>query len=553
MGLIMHILKQPLIIGHIITGIIVGPTLLGIVDVHSEELMEVFSKIGIALLLFIIGLGLNPKVIKDLGKVSIVVGGSQVVITALIGGLLAGVFGYDLVPSLAIGVALAFSSTIIILKLLSDKKEHGRLHGKIAIGVLIVQDLIATLALLAAAALDSEGLTFDKLAGLTLKGGLLGLGLVIASMYIIPRLNKIISESQEFLFLFAIGWGLGIASIFEVNGFSIEIGALLAGVAIAPMAYAQEVSAKLRPLRDFFIVLFFINLGLILNLNSLDGVWLPVLLFSAVAILIKPLIILLTLGFMGYTRNTSFKTAISMAQISEFSLVFMILLHESGRVDDELLTVITLVSIITIAISTYLIIYSDKIFKAVEQHLTLFERRKVHFDQRQAANYQMVLFGYNKGGNEFIKVFKTLKKKFVVVDYDPETIDHLEHRGLHYLYGDATDPELLDEIGIDHTKLVVSTITEHEINVFLVTHLQAVNPSAVSIVYADTPEQATQLYDRGATYVMMPHYLGSEKISSFIRRNGFKRSEFKKWREKHLKSLEEHAAHTEAAVDIPLT
>jgi Kef-type K+ transport system membrane component KefB len=470
-----------------------------------------------------------------------------VALTVLIGSLLSAVLGYELVPSMAIGVALAFSSTIIILKLLSDKKEHGRLHGKIAIGVLIVQDLLATLALLGAAALGEEGFTFSQLSDLIVKGSALGGALILASLYVIPKLNKVISESQEFLFLFAIGWGLGVASMFEINGFSIEIGALLAGVAIAPMSYSQEISAKLRPLRDFFIVIFFINLGLGLNLDSLNGLWLPVLLFSSVAIILKPLVILLILGLMGYTRNTSFKTAISMAQISEFSLVFLILLNESGRIDNQLLTIMTLVAIISIAISTYLIIYSDKIFKAVEHHLMLFERRKVRFDQREASHYQMVLFGYHKGGNEFIKVFKTLKKRFVVVDYDPETIDKLEHRHLHYMYGDATDPELLDEIGIDRSKLIVSTITEHEINSFLASHIQAVNPSAVTILYAETPDEATELYDRGATYVMMPHFIGSEKIGSFIKHNGFKRSEFKKWREKHLKTLEEHAMHTKEA------
>jgi len=544
-ALVMHILKQPLIIGHILTGVLVGPTVFDIAN--SEELVGVFSKIGIALLLFIIGLGLSVKVIKELGKVSVIVGMIQISSTVLLGGLFSSVLGFDLATSLIIGLALSFSSTIIILKLLSDKKEHHRLHGKIAIGVLLVQDLIATLALLGAAALSEEGLTANGLAELGGKGLILGGSLILASSFIIPRLNKIVSESQEFLFLFAIGWGLGVASVFEITGFSIEIGALLAGVALAHMSYAQEISSRLRPLRDFFIVLFFINLGLILDIHSLEGVWGPVLVFSGVAILLKPLVLLLTLGFMGYTKNTSFKLAVSMAQISEFSLVFIILVNESGRVSDNVLSILTLVAIISIAVSTYLIIYSDKLYDLLEGHLSLFERRKVHYDQREAARYHMVLFGYDKGGSEFTKLFTKLKEPFVVIDYDPEIIDKLERKKYHFLYGDATDPELLDEVGIDKSKLIVSTITDHEMTMFLVSHVHALNPRAVLIVTADKPEHATELYDRGASYVMMPHYIGSEKIGAFIKRNGFKRSAFKDWREKHILALQEHAQHLQEA------
>lgn len=551
---IMHLLRQPLIIGHIITGILVGPTFLDIV--HSEELIEVFSQIGIALLLFIIGLGLNVKVLKELGRVSISLGLIQVSGTVLIGGLFAGVLGYDLFTSLIIGIALAFSSTIIILKLLSDKKATHRLHGKIAIGVLLVQDLLATVALLFAAAITENGLTSSQLLDLVSKGVLLGGGLLIASAYIIPRLNKVISNSQEFLFLFAIGWGLGVASLFEINGFSIEIGALLAGIALAHMPYAQEIGSKLRPLRDFFIVLFFIGLGLILNIDAVSSVWGPVALLTLTVLVFKPLIILLTLGFMGYTKNTSFKTAISMAQISEFSLVFVILLNTNGRIDEQVLTVLTLVAIISIAVSTYLIIYSEKLYSLLEKHLTMFERRKVRYDQKNAARYQMVLFGYDRGGSSFVKVFKSLKKSFVVVDYDPEIIDKLERRDIHFLYGDAMDPEMLDEVGIEKAKLIVSSISSQEINLFLVTHIHAVNSKAVLIVSADTPEAATELYDRGASYVIMPHYIGSEKIGSFIKRNGFKRGAFKDWREKHILALQEHAEHKfqeEEAADSSLT
>jgi Kef-type K+ transport system membrane component KefB len=540
-GLIMHLLRQPLIVGHIITGIIIGPSLLNIFS--SAETVAVFSKIGIALLLFIIGLGLNPKVIKELGKVSVVVGFVQMGLTLLISSLVAVGMGFPLVPALIIGTALSFSSTIIILKLISDKKEQGRLYGKISIGVLLVQDLVATLALFGIIALEGSGLAFNQYAWLILKGILLGLSLVIAGLYVLPRLNKIIAGSQEFLFLFSIGWGLGVASLFEISGFSIEVGALAAGVALASAPYVHEASSRLRPLRDFFIVVFFISLGIHLKVESIYAIWLPVLVFSSIVVIVKPLVVLLILGFLGYTKKTSFRTAVAMAQISEFSLVLALLANRAGSLDDEALLIVTLVMIISIAVSTYLIIYTDKIYKVLEDKLSLFERRKIHYDQEAANKYQMILFGYNKGGNEFIKVFRELDKSFVVIDYDPEVVDRLEYKKVNFLYGDATDPEMHEEIGSASAKLIVSTISDIDVNRFLVSHINEINPRCVIICPAETPEHATELYELGATYVMMPHYIGSEKISSFIRRNGFKRSEFKKWRDRHLLALREHAQH----------
>lgn len=534
-GLAMRLMKQPLIISHIITGILVGPAVLNIVK--SQETVEVFSKIGIALLLFIVGIGLNPKVIHELGKVSAITGLVQVALTAVIGYGTALLLGYSLGESLAIGVAISFSSTIIILKLLSDKKQQTRLHGKISIGLLLVQDVIATLVLLVTSALSEGTLSIDQFSELALKGGLIATLLALTSIYVLPHIHTVIAGSQEFLFLFALGWGLGIASFFEISGFSIEIGALFAGVSLASTPYAQEISARLRPLRDFFIVLFFIQLGVQLNIEGLTGVIVPVIILSIVVIIIKPVIIMTILGFMEYTKHTSFKAGIAMAQVSEFSLVFALLAFREELLSQEVVTVLTLTALVSIAISSYLIIYTDSLYSHFEKRLRLFERRKVSPDKESRASYQMVLLGFKKGGRQFIKTFQSLDRSFVVVDYDPDVIDHLEHSKLHFLYGDVTDIELLDELGIEKVKLIVSTITDHNTNVFLASHIKEVNPEAVLILHAETAIEATELYANGATYVIMPHYIGSERIGSFIKKNGFKKSEFKKYAEKQLLHL----------------
>jgi Kef-type K+ transport system membrane component KefB/Trk K+ transport system NAD-binding subunit len=537
--MVMRLLKQPLIIAYILTGIVVGPSLLHIVK--DEESIKVFAEIGIALLLFIIGLGLNVRVVREVGKVAGLVGVVQVMATLMLGYTTSFALGYGRTESLIIGLALSFSSTIIILKLLGDKKEHGRLYGKITIGVLLMQDILAMIALIVITASGGgNGLSLSSVGMLVGKGLAITIPLFLISSHLLPRMRKTIAGSQELLFLFAIAWGFGAATLYKTMGFSIEIGALIAGVSLASTPYAQEISSRLRPLRDFFVVVFFINLGTTLTFGSLGRIWYKVLAFSLVVLLLKPLVTLMTLGLMRYTKLTSFKTATSLAQVSEFSLVMVILAANNHLVGPEVLSVITLVTLISITFSSYFIIYSDKLYSVVERHLSLFERRVVKADKEHKVHYQAVLFGYKKGGAEFIKTFKNLGKKYIVVDYDPDVIDTLERHGHEYLYGDATDPEFLEELGLEHSKLVVSTITDFPTNMSLCKYFEKINSRIVFICNADNAHAASELYGEGADYVMLPHYIGSEKIGAFIKKSGLKKAEFKKFRTKHLAYLENH-------------
>lgn len=538
-ALCMRLIRQPLIIGYILTGILVGPAFLHLVK--SPETIEVFAELGIALLLFIIGLGLNPRVIKDVGKVTAVVGFLQVGLTTAAGYAVGRYMGYSSEASLTLGVALAFSSTIIILKLLSDKKEQTRLYGKVVTGLLLLQDILAMIALLFVTSdAGGGGLDSAQLSGLLVKGLLIAVPLLLIGNLVLPRLHKFIAGSPEFLFLFALGWGFGSAALFEKAGFSLEIGALIAGVSLASLPYTQEISARLRPLRDFFVVVFFIVLGTRLNIDNLNGLLVPIILSCVVVIILKPVVVSLLMSFMGYTKRTSFKAAIAMAQVSEFSLILVALARTNGLVNDQLVSLVTLTTIISIAVSTYLIMYADGLFIYFEKYHLLFERHRASKEHESRGQYQMVLFGYRKGGHEFLNVFRQLKKRFVVVDYDPEVIDILEHQKVDYIYGDVADVELLEEISLDKVKLVVSTITDFESTKYLVMLLENINKAAVVICHADTIEEANELYKAGASYVMMPHYIGSEKIGSFIKRNGFSKTEFKHFREKHLTYLESH-------------
>ncbi len=542
-ALLMRLLHQPLIIGHIITGIVIGPSVLSLVN--SAETIEVFAKIGIALLLFIIGLGLNPRIIREVGKVTMLAGGAQIILTVLAGYAAGYMFGLSTTESIVIGTALSFSSTIIILKLLSDKKEQSRLYGKITIGILLIQDIVATVALLIFAAQSGqEGFSAAQLFALTAKGLALGIPLILIGTHVLPRLRKLIAGSQEFLFLFALGWGFGIAALFEIAGFSVEVGALFAGVSLASLPYTQEISARLRPLRDFFVVVFFINLGATLTFSNFTAIIPLVAVMLIIVVVFKPWVVLMSMGLLGYTKRTSFKTAASLAQISEFSLVLAALALSEGRIGEDTAAALTIVALVSIASSTYASVFDDGLFNFIGKHFILFERSKTHNERgKSRKDYELVLFGYQRGGHEFVKVFRALGKRFVVIDYDPEIIDQLDRSEIDYLYGDASDNELLEEADIGKAKMIVSTITDFETNMSLARTLDKINPDAVFISHADNLEQAALLYSEGTSYVMLPHYIGSEKIGAFIKKSGLRKNEFKKFREKHIAYLENHFDH----------
>ncbi|CAN5603548.1 cation:proton antiporter [soil metagenome] len=538
MALLMRALKQPLIIGHILTGIIVGPSLLGLV--RSPETVGLLGEFGIALLLFVVGLGLNPKIVKEVGKVSVLTGLGQIMFTVLFATLLTRALGYTPIESLFLSVAMAFSSTIIILKLLSDKREQNKLYGKVSIGFLLVQDIVATFALVIAAASGRGELTLATLGSLGLKGIALIAGVMLIAHFVIRPLTTFLSRSQEMLFLFTLAWGFGVATIFFELGFSLEVGALLAGVALASFNFAQEVASRLKPLRDFFLVVFFIALGSQFELGNFAE-FLPVALVLSVLVLIgNPIIVMSIMGFLGYTKRTAFKAGLAVAQISEFSLIFLLLGQRNGQISDAIILTGTLVALITIAISSYMIIYSDSLYSLLERRLGIFERKKIKERAESHRQYEAVLFGYRRGGSEFVRVFRKIAKRFIVVDYDPEVIEELERKRVPYIYGDATDPELLEEIDLSKIKLAVSITSDYSTNLFLLQHLAQVNPNAVLVCHADNAHQAAEFYGLGASYVMLPTYIGSEKISSFIRKSGFNKTEFKHYREKHLAYLRAH-------------
>ncbi len=539
-SIIMKLIKQPLILGYILSGLIVGPAALGLI--HSTAMFESFSGIGIALLLFIIGLGMSLGELKRLGSVVLLTAATTFLTIFSAGFATSTLLGFGKTEAMITGLALFFSSTIIIVKILTDKKEQNRLHGQIAIGVIVIDDIVATLALLfIVAGKDGGSFQISELVLLAAKSIFLLISLALASTKLIPKIAKYMASNQELLFLFAIAWGFGIATLFERAGFSIEIGALFAGIALASSPYVKEIASRLKPLRDFFVVIFFITLGQSMSLGNIAAGLVPALILSAIVMLVKPLAVITATGLMGYPKRVAFKAGINLSQISEFSIILVLLATSVGMVRPELSAIITLVAIITIAISTYLMHYDDVLFEKFDRiNIKLFEKEVTFREKKQAKPYELVLFGYDQGGYEIIKTFKELGKKYLVIDYDPDVIEILEKRKIDYLYGDAADLELLKEAQIDKSKLIVSIIVGHEVNKFVVSTMDRLNPDAVIISRADTVTEANELYDLGASYVMMPHYIGNERVSSFIRKSGLQKNEFKKYGQKHQDYLKNY-------------
>lgn len=551
-SLVIRYLKQPLVVGYILSGIIAGPFVLNIL--HSTHELELFSKVGIVFLLFIVGLHLNPKVIKEVGSISLITGIGQVIFTSIIGFALSLLLGIDRLAALYVAIALTFSSTIIILKLLADKNDLQKLYAKIAIGFLLVQDIIATFILIGITVFTTgESANIVVTLGITL---LKGLGLLVVlylvSSFILPKLTKYVAKSQELLFLFSLAWGTGLAAVFLLLGFSIEIGALVAGVTMSVTAYADEVSARLKPLRDFFIIIFFILLGSQMILSNIGAILIPAIVLSLFVLIGNPIIVIILMNLAGYKRRTGFMAGLTVAQISEFSLILASLGLRVGHISQDILSLVTLVGLVTIAGSTYLILYSDRIYPKLQNILSgleLIKKRKT-VKGSVGEDYSSVIFGFGRVGHMFAEALSEMKHSFLVVDYNPMSTQRIDSLGFPYRYGDASDIEFLNDLSVTHPRLVVSTISDVITNKYIIESMLRKNPKALVIPIANTIPEAEVLYEAGAAFVVIPHHLGAEFAAGLIRRHGTDASAYEEEKQRHLKRLEKKYGMGDKTVSV---
>lgn len=551
MAFVMRLLRQPLIIGHIITGFIVGSYALGLF--RDMETLELFSQLGISFLLFTVGLSLNPKLFRDYGRVSVMTGVGQIVLTGAAGVLLCLLLGFGLIPSLYVGIALAFSSTVIVLKLLSDKGDLDKLYVKLSIGSLLLQDLVAIVLLFAIPFVSgAQGTGWDLVRTLLLGAGA-GAAVFLFSHYGLRYVHPYLTRSQELLFLFAISWGIGISALFASIGFSLEGGALIAGVALATLPSRHEISARLAPLRDFFIVVFFILLGARMAVDNFVEVLVPAAILSVFVLVGNPLLQLIVMGWLGYRRKTSFQSGMMAAQISEFSLILVALGVSLGQVLPQTLTTVTLVGLVTIFISSYLILYSDLLYRYLAPYLRIFERAGAAERTTRKHTYSAILIGGGRIGADFINLFKESGTSFLVVEHDPEVTARLARERVPHEFGDASDPDFLDELGLKQATIVVSTAPELETNRLILAAAKRDNNSAIVMVVAHSISDALDLYEAGADYVILPHFLGAAHAATLLRRFTEDAGKVESTRAKHIDELEarlnrlhEHPRHLRA-------
>lgn len=504
-------LRQPLIVAFIVVGILVGPSVLGWVS--ADDQVDLLAKLGIALLLFVVGLKLDPHIIRTMGTVALATGLGQVTFTSVIGYLIAIALGLTSVTALYVAVALTFSSTIIIVKLLSDKREVDALHGRIAIGFLIVQDIVVVLAMIGLTALgetnDVASLGWEAIEVLV-KGGLFIAAIGLLMRYVLTPLTHQLARSPELLVLFAIAWAVALGAAGVYLGFSKEVGAFLAGVSLASTPYRESIGARLVSLRDFLLLFFFIDLGAGLELATLGAQVMPAIILSLFVLVGNPLIVMIILGAMGYRKRTGFLAGLTVAQISEFSLILGALGLSLGHIDADTMGLITLVGLVTICASTYMILYSHPLYERISPWLGVFERKRAHREEAQDRNtevngYDVVLFGLGRFGAGIAQELQQRDHRVLSVDFDPDLVRRHEEGDYAVRYGDAENPEFLATLPLGQVCWVLSSLREMPINLALLHGLREQDYNGKIAVTANTARDAEQLKDAGADLVLIPY------------------------------------------------
>ncbi len=504
-------LRQPLLIAYIVIGIVAGPAVLGVVTAHDQ--IDLLAQVGVAVLLFVVGLKLDLQHVRHIGPVALATGLGQLTFTIVIGFMLILAMGKGWLEALYVAIALTFSSTIIIVKLLSDKREIDSLHGRIAVGFLIVQDLAVVIAMMVMSALrgdDGESSLLALAGSLAALIGAAAVGLSLLMRYVLPRVVDRMAQSQELLLVFAVAWGTGLAALGDWAGFSKEAGAFLAGFSLASTQYRDAINARLTGIRDFLLLFFFIDLGAKLEFSTLGGEIWPAVVLSLFVLIGNPLIVMVIMGYMGYRKRTGFLCGLTVAQISEFSIIFVAMGIALGHIGTAALGLTTLVGLATIALSTYMILYSHPLYERLAPWLGVFERKRPHrelavaTERNDLREADVIVFGLGRYGSHLALGLRKADLRVLGVDFDPEVASALRRRGLPVRYGDCTAGEFLESLPLKDTRWVVSTLPDMASNRDLLRGLRELNFSGDVAVVAREETVDIGLKKLGASIVLYP-------------------------------------------------
>jgi Kef-type K+ transport system membrane component KefB len=533
-ALIARVLRQPLIPAYVLAGLIVGPIALGFVE--NSELIHAFSEIGIAFLLFVAGLEISFRKIKEAGLKKIAfIGTLQVATIFFITYFLAGFLNLTTMQAAYIGIILAFGSTMVDIKLLADRGELVTLHGRLVLGILLLQDLVAIIAIVVFTTGGfSTGpllLAFGKLAAILAIA-------IILQRYVLNKLFKFAAKSTELLFLSALAVLFLFVILASVAELSIVIGAFIAGVSLANSPFKTELESRISPLRDFFAILFFVALGMQIVFRGVGERLLLLAALLIAAFLIKPLITFILLRVTGYRPKTSFLTSLSLAQLSEFSLIIGALGVAMGVLDVSLFSTVILATIITMAITPYFIDYKEKFYKILRVPLSIFKFLpiKENLEYENNGDKEVLLLGAHRMGAVVLKELLKNKDKLLVIDYNPEIINALIKKKISCIYGDICSPEILNKINTDRLKTVISTVPGYEDNLHLLNKMKRANKNIKVVLTGARISEAKKLYAEGADYVLTPKVIAGEELAEILHH---RKPDFKEAKKEHMKRLEE--------------
>lgn len=512
LGTIMNRLKQPAILGYMLTGILVAG--LGIYQHSTAELLETFGELGVTLLLFLVGLELSWPKLQAVGKAAVATGIGQILFTTVGGIGLATLMGFNWITALYVAIAMTFSSTIIIVKLLGEKNDLQSLYGRISVGMLLVQDFVAILILVLLAGFKTGNLTFWSYLLVLVKFAVLVGAVYLVTKYIVPHAIKLVTDSTELLFVASVAWGVGLAALmaWEPIGFSIEAGGFIAGITLANAIEQHQIISRLRPLRDFFIMLFFVYLGSGLSFAGIGNYLPAVVVFSLFVLVGNPLIVILIMRALNFRARTIFTTSLTVAQISEFSLIVAALGFKLGHVNEEVVSIVTLVGVLTMTGSTYMILQSDRLWRKFSKYLKLIEKkgsRDLKLIGDKIRKNHIILVGCHRTGQSVLQRLLKLKEPVTVVDYNPHMVDELTKQGIDVVYGDAEDVDILENLQINQAKMIISTVVDKEATEVLLEFLQdhKHKRKLQVIVTAAYRDEAKGFYDKGADYVVLPRWM----------------------------------------------
>ncbi|MBP7935288.1 MAG: cation:proton antiporter [Phycisphaerae bacterium] len=519
-----RVARQPLLLAYIAAGVAIGPKL-GLGWVADTAPIETLARLGLAFLLFIVGLEIDLRQLLATGRKAAAITAVQVVGSYVLVFAVCRLMGVGSMQSAYLGIAGAFSSTMITVKLLSDRSELGTLPGRVTLGVLLLQDVLAIAVLAIQPSLGKAGSLPIAVMGLAmLKGLVLLVGAIAISRFVLPLLFKWVAKTPEVLLLSAISWCFMVCYAAILLGFSEAMGALIAGVSIAQYPYTIDVVAKVRSLRDFFVTLFFVSLGMLLEIPA-GG---QAALAAAIVLMViasRVLTVWPAVRIVGYDDRVGILSAIHLSQTGEFGLVVVLLGATQYRhIASDSVSLVIILLLVTSTLSTYLLQFSHPI--ALHTMRWMSKRgwaRRTPSDSVPTSpegDNAVMLVGCFRTGAFLVHKLRNRDLPVAVIDFNPRLRDQLNALGVPFTYGDISHLDTLEHGGVENAKALVVPISDDFLrgidNAHLLKMLRRVNPQAKIIVTATSIEQATRLYELGADYVVLPELLSAEAIIAAI-------------------------------------